>query len=246
MDRKDFIRLSLLGGLGTSLLPSWMPSFFQEPDMAVLTGQDQANIVGNAYASRMHKDVVGPFLAMQRAAAKDGIAISPVSAFRSYQRQKEIFEGKFERFTNQGMDAEAAVAKIIEYSTIPGTSRHHWGTDLDLIDAAVTQPQSSLIAENYHGNGPYCRLKEWLDQHASSFDFHLVYTNNYHRKGFKYEPWHYSYAPVSVPYLKAYKQLDLQAFFADSSLKGKEVLSPDFMDRYRTDHILDINPVLLP
>ena len=246
MDRKEFLQLSVLGGIGSSLLPSWMPLPTQGPSIAILTGMDEQNIVGSSYASRMHKDVISSFLSMQQAAAADGIAISPVSAFRSYQRQQEIFEGKYERFLADGMTPEAAVAKIIEYSTIPGTSRHHWGTELDLIDAAVDQPQSSLEAKNYHGNGPYCRLKEWMDAHAEDYGFYLVYTDNFHRKGFKYEPWHYSYAEVSIPLLKAYQELDLQAFFENSQLLGKELLTPAFLDRYRSEHILDINPALLP
>lgn len=247
MDRKEFLQISLLSGIGTTLLPAWLPLLQNDlEDLGALTGQDERNIVGSAYASRMHKGVIDPFLAMQRAAAQENIAISSISSYRSYQRQQEIFEGKFDKFTAQGMSPQEAVEKIIEYSTIPGTSRHHWGTELDLIDAAVTQPQSSLEPENYHGNGAYCRLKEWMDNHASDFGFELVYTDNYHRKGFKYEPWHYSYAPISKPLMARYMEIDLKAFFRDSQLKGKEVLTGDFLDRYRAENILDINPDLLP
>ena len=40
---------------------------------------------------------------MKSAAAKDNISIEVVSAYRSFERQKEIFEGKYKRFTGQGL-----------------------------------------------------------------------------------------------------------------------------------------------
>mgnify|MGYP006396099327 CR=1 FL=1 len=246
MKRKSLLLFAVLLCLAFWPTLAWAPATQQSYSLAILTGQDEQNIVGSAYASRLHKDVIEPFLAMQRAAAADGISISTVSAFRSYERQKEIFEGKFERFTGQGMDPEAAIDKIIEYSTIPGTSRHHWGTELDLIDAAVDQPESSLEPENYHGKGAYCKLKEWMDLHAESFGFYLVYTDNPLRKGFKYEPWHYSYAPVSIPMMKAYKEIDLQQFLSQGQLMGKEYIGQGFIERYRTEQVLDINPALVP
>lgn len=76
----------------------------------------------------------------------------------------------------------------MEYSTIPGTSRHHWGTDIDIIDANQPYKGDPLESDKFHGDGPFCALKEWMDLHANTFGFYLVYTDNDKRTGFYYEP----------------------------------------------------------
>ena len=48
-----------------------------------------------------------------------------------------------------------------------------------------------------------------MDISANRFGFYLVYTKNSNRKGFKHEPWHYSYKPLSQSYLKDYKKLNI-------------------------------------
>lgn len=210
-----------------------------------LIGTGNPDIEGETYTSKMHKEAKAAFLKMKAAAAKEGIDIEVVSAYRSFQRQREIFEGKYSRYTKQGLTPEKAIEKIIEYSTIPGTSRHHWGTDIDIIDANAPRPKSVLQAKNFHGSGPYCKMKEWLDENSEDFEFYEVYTNNANRKGFEYEPWHFSYAPVSVPMLEAYKKLDVKAIMQSEKIKGSAYFTDVFIDKYRKNNILDINPDLL-
>ena len=72
---------------------------------------------------------------MKQAAAEDGIQIKIVSSSRSFERQLAIWNAKYIQNEENGLDPIENIRKIIEYSTIPGTSRHHWGTELDLIDA---------------------------------------------------------------------------------------------------------------
>jgi len=72
-----------------------------------------------------------------------------------------------------------------------------------------------------------------------------VYTDHPDRKGFSYEPWHFSYAPVSIPMLKAYKELDLASILTEEQVAGSAHFSESFMARYRKNNILDINPKLL-
>ena len=210
-----------------------------------LIGKGNPDIIGDSYTSKMHKDAKNAFLKMKKEAAKEGINIEVVSAYRSFQRQKEIFERKYKRYTKQGLSPEQAINKIIEYSTIPGTSRHHWGTDIDIIDANATRPKNVLVAENFYGDGPYCKLKEWLDLHSEEYGFYEVYTNNPNRKGFKYEPWHFSYAPVSKPMLQEYKKLNLKGILEEERVLGNEYFSEEFIQKYRNQNILDINPELL-
>ncbi|WP_415375580.1 M15 family metallopeptidase [Patiriisocius sp. Uisw_017] len=210
-----------------------------------LIGKENSAIVGDSYTSKMHKEAKSAFLRMKVEAEKQGIQIEIVSAYRSFQRQKEIYEGKYNRFTKQGLEPLAAIEKITEYSTIPGTSRHHWGTDIDIIDSNAPRPKSVLQADNFHGTGPYCKLKDWLNEHAESFGFYEVYTNNENRKGFEYEPWHFTYAPVSIPMLEAYKKLDVKKILEEENLLGSEYFTTQFIDKYRMQNILDINPKLL-
>lgn len=239
--------LTALTGIGVTLLPqASFATETQEFSRNQLIGKGNPDIIGDSYTSKMHKEAKAAFLKMKKEAGKSGISIEVVSAYRSFQRQKEIFEGKYQRFTNQGLSPEKAIEKIIEYSTIPGTSRHHWGTDIDIIDGnAKPRPNSVLQPDLFHGDGPFCKLKDWLNEHANTFGFYEVYTNNANRKGFKYEPWHFSYAPVSKPMLNAYRTIDVKQMLQQESILGSDHFSDGFIEKYRNENILDINPELL-
>lgn len=246
MDRKEFIVLSSLASMSLFTIPGFsMTSSMQSFTKNQLIGKGNPDITGNSYTSTMHIEAAKALELMSQAAKVEGIKIEVVSAYRSFDRQKEIFESKYTRFLGDGLTPSQAIEKIIKYSTIPGTSRHHWGTDIDLIDAAAPRPESVLQAANYHGKGPYCKFKEWMDEHAESFGFFEVYTNNAQRKGFEYEPWHFSYAPVSIRMLKAYKALDLKSILSEEKIKGSNYFTDSFLATYRKHHILDINPALL-
>lgn len=208
-----------------------------------LIGKGAPKLFGEGY--HLREDAHLAFLRMKAAAKEEGIHIAVISSYRSYSHQKRIWERKFKKFRSQGLSPENSIKKIIEYSTIPGTSRHHWGTDIDLYDASMTHAGGILQPENYHGNGPFCKLKEWMDTHAKTYGFYLVYTDHENRKGFKYEPWHYSYKALSCDYLKAYKKLDIIEILRKDQLSGSTNFSIDFIKQYTDQNILDINPELL-
>lgn len=245
MKRRNFIKTTLVSGTGLALLPVTsfaFPNSLYTRDQ--LIGKGTPEFSGTEF--KMHPEAYESYLNMKAEAAKENITIEMVSAYRSFQRQKEIFEGKYKRFTGEGLAPMAAIEKIIEYSTIPGTSRHHWGTDIDIIDANGTpRPESVLQAKHFHGKGPFCKLKEWLNANAHRFGFYEVYTNNANRKGFKYEPWHFSYAPVSRPMLQEYKKLDVKKVLQEEKILGSEHFTDAFISKYRSENILDINPELL-
>ena len=247
MKRDRFIKITGLTGLGLGLLPQLSFTELQAKfSRDQLIGKGNPDIIGDTYTSTMHKETGVAFQKMKSEAAKQNIAIEVVSAYRSFQRQKEIFEGKYSKYMAQGLEPLKAIEKIIEYSTIPGTSRHHWGTELDIIDSnAKPRPKSVLLPELFHAKGPFCKLKDWLDENANSFGFYEVYTNNANRKGFKYEPWHFSYAAVSKPMLTAYKKLDIRSILQEEKIMGSEYFSEAFIEKYRSENILDINPKLL-
>jgi len=246
MKRRKFITTSIKGGLAISLASQYSFISFQENiSRNQLIGKDESNIIGNSYTTKMHKETSDAFNKMKAAAAKENISIELVSAYRSFDRQKEIFENKYQKYTNQGLSPIESIRKIIEYSTIPGTSRHHWGTDIDIIDANAPRPKNVLEPQHFHGNGPFCKLKDWLNLNANHFGFFEVYTDDPNRKGFKYEPWHFSFAPISKPMLQEYKKLDIKQILQEEKIKGSMHFTDDFIIQYRNENILDINKKLL-
>ena len=194
---------------------------------------------------RLRKAAAEAFEEMVAVALKEGIEIVPVSAFRSYEKQEQIWTNKYKRFIAQGLMPIKAIRKIIEYSTIPGTSRHHWGTEVDVIQGGKPKQQDSLLARHFEANGVFRELKIWLDENKTKFDFYEVYTNDPKRRGFKYEPWHLSYRPIAYEMLQAYKEIDLKEFIQQVKLVGREHFSDEFINQYRKENILDINPKLL-
>jgi len=246
MNRNHFLKTTFLSGLALTYIP--LSSFYliqEKYSKNKLIGKENSAIIGDTYSSKMHKEAKVAFEKMKVAALKDGINIEVVSAYRSFQKQKSIFENKYKKFTKEGLTPIEVVEKIIEYSTIPGTSRHHWGTDIDIIDANYPKPKNVLKEENFYGNGPYCKLKEWMDRHSESYGFYEVYTKNPNRKGFKHEPWHFSYAPVSIPMLEAYQKLDIKSILKEEKVLGQENFTEEFIVKYNIENILDINPKLV-
>ncbi|WP_272023758.1 M15 family metallopeptidase [Olleya namhaensis] len=208
-----------------------------------LIGQGNPQLFGKGYKLRAEAHTA--FINMQTAALKDGISIGAVSSYRSFAHQQRIWERKFKSNKAKGLSNLANIKKIIEYSTIPGTSRHHWGTDIDIYQTNVKQPKNVLLPKNFHANGPYCKLKEWMDTNAATYGFYLVYTDSANRKGFKYEPWHFSYKALSSDYLNTYRTLNISEILKKEALSGSASFSESFINQYINQNILDINPELL-
>jgi LAS superfamily LD-carboxypeptidase LdcB len=207
-----------------------------------LTGRGDLALVGDNF--KLQKEVFEAFNIMKEAALMDGVNIEIVSAYRSFKRQKNIWNRKYDKFISKGLSPNSAIAKIIEYSTLPGTSRHHWGTDIDIMEGSVKTPNQILIESNYSENEIYGKLKKWMDANSEKFGFYLVYTHFEGRKGFKYEPWHYSYKPLSKIMLEEFKTIDLIEFYSTLKLKGTEFITKDFLEDYKKENVLDINPDL--
>lgn len=189
--------------------------------------------------------VMEAFLKMKEAAKADGLDLELVSGYRSYDRQRSIWNRKYEQFTSQGMTGSDAIQKIITYSTLPGTSRHHWGTDIDITDGSIPKEGDILVAEKFHNNGPYEPLRIWMKNHADKFGFSLVYTNDPNRKGFAYEPWHYTFTPLSKKYLEEYIRLNLIDKIGVGELHGAAYLNDVFLSHYKNEQLLDINALLI-
>jgi D-alanyl-D-alanine carboxypeptidase len=110
---------------------------------------------------------------LREAAARDGVELQVVSAFRSVEYQLGILQRKLER----GLSMD----QILRVSAAPGYSEHHSGRALD-----VTTPGFATLEEEFENSPAFA----WLKQHARSFGFHLSYPRG-NRHGIAYEPWHF-------------------------------------------------------
>ncbi|MBC9795947.1 M15 family metallopeptidase [Sinomicrobium weinanense] len=243
MKRRTFLKSATLTTAAFGVFPVQMfaASRYSYDD---LIGKGNPELFGKGI--NLRKEAYEAFVEMRQAAAKEKLDIKIVSSYRDFYRQKAIWERKYKQYTKNGSTPEQAIQKIIEYSTIPGTSRHHWATDIDIIDGGATYSGDVLVPEKFHGNGPFRPLRQWLDENVNKYGFYMVYTDKPDRKGFKYEPWHYSYAPVSVPMLRAYKKLDVKEIITQEKVAGATHFTDDFIAMYRNENILDINPELIP
>lgn len=179
----------------------------------------------------LRKPTYEAFVRMTQAAAADGIDLQIISATRNFAAQKRIWEAKWNGQRKvDGQDLSQTIAnpeeralKILEYSSMPGTSRHHWGTDLDL----------NALENSYFESGEGKRVYDWLQKNASTYGFCQVYTeqNEDRPYGYQEEKWHWSYLPLASQFLDQYNEKvnydDLGSF--DGGQVAKEI---DAIEKY--------------
>tara|TARA_Y100000992_G_scaffold297021_1_gene260041 strand:+ start:523 stop:1236 length:714 start_codon:yes stop_codon:yes gene_type:complete len=215
----------------------------QNIDYKTLLGIEHSNLVGDSI--KLEKNTFIAMEKMRKAALLDGVKIKVVSGFRDFERQKQIWNRKFKKFTTENNLSDLdAIKEIIRFSTIPGTSRHHWGTEIDVIDEDFKNEKNLLISKKYEEGGIFEKLKKWMDNNSQKFGFYLTYDDNINRKGFEYEPWHYSYLPESKRYLKSFLKIDIVEIISKVDIQGKELFNEKFISDYINNNILEINPDL--
>lgn len=122
-----------------------------------------------------------PFRAMQRRALADGLNLQPASSFRDFARQQAIWNDKFNG-KRPLLDADSQPLQvadltpgercqaILRWSALPGASRHHWGSDLDVYDPDLLPADTRLQLEPWEYQPAGCQfpLTRWLDTHRRS------------------------------------------------------------------------------
>ena len=199
-----------------------------------LTGRARTHVVqSDDICAAIHRDVVDPFNALQTAAASEGIDLQIASGFRDFDAQLRIWNMKFrgERpvydkagkvLDHAQLDAGELIDGILSWSALPGASRHHWGTDIDVIDRAAMAPdyRYSLLPKEYAAGGVFHRLNLWLDDNIAGFGFFRPYAD--YRGGVYPEPWHLSHAALSAEALDMLTPELIATAVRESDLLGKE------------------------
>jgi LAS superfamily LD-carboxypeptidase LdcB len=211
---------------------------------ALLTGRSSAHIVESTDPGfRLHRSAATALCRLQAAAAEAAIDLQPLSAFRDFGHQLRIWNEKYrgERplLDHHGhplkaltLSPAARIDAILLWSALPGASRHHWGTDVDVIDRACLAPgmRPALSRGEYASGGCFAPLNDWLGLHAAEFGFFRPYDLD--RGGVQPEPWHLSFAPLSVPALAALTLEVLTEALQSAALDGREQLLPRLPELY--------------
>jgi D-alanyl-D-alanine carboxypeptidase len=166
------------------------------------------------------KKVAIAFTEMQAAAKADGTTLKVLSGTRNFSEQKRIWERKWngqklvedQNLSETIKDPVLRAKKIMEYSSMPGTSRHHWGTDIDI----------NSLTSSYFTTGKGKTEYEWLLKNAVNFGFCQTYTDKASgRTGYNEEEWHWTYFPISSSLSSGYSA-DIN--YADiTGFEGSEV-----------------------
>jgi len=197
-----------------------------------LTGRARTHVQEDpALRCTLHPQALYALKSMGAAAREAGIELQAVSSFRDFDRQLAIWNGKFHGqrplLDRAGKPLHAAelseaerIRAILLWSALPGASRHHWGTDCDVIDARA-RPENArveLLSTDFSSAGCFAPLHAWLDAHAADFGFFRPYDAD--RGGVQPEPWHLSFAPLSVPALAAMSLSLLREALGAGALAG--------------------------
>lgn len=113
-------------------------------------------------------------------AAAAGCPLAVSSAYRSYEEQQVLYDGRVAELTTGGLSSGAAASAAAAQVGEPGYSEHETGLAVDLTAADGEQGESAA--------------QHWLMANCRSYGFILRYPDGAQDvTGMEYQPWHYRY-----------------------------------------------------
>lgn len=225
---------------------------------AAVVGQTDVHLCTTAEAervgARIHTEAVEPFARLRAAAAREGFELTILSGYRGFEQQLSIWNRKARGelavldSTARPLDIatlapEELAFAILRWSALPGASRHHWGTDIDVYDAAA-KPRDyevELIPAEVERGGMFAPLHEWLDTRmadGTAFGFYRPYDAD--RGGVAPERWHLSYAPVAAVYTRLLTPELLRRTIAAADMLLKDAVLAHLEDIYER-FVINVN-----
>ncbi|MCW9709939.1 M15 family metallopeptidase [Avibacterium sp. 21-586] len=219
---------------------------------ATLTGKSREHLVvlpcpfSNQHF--LEANALKAFQDLQQSAVKNGFNLQPASSFRDFQRQQMIwndkFAGKRKVHNDEGQALDLSYCSdwekcqaILRWSALPGGSRHHWGTEVDIFDPDLLPAAQKLQLEpwEYIQGGYFAELSEWLQENVAKFDFAFPFSQMPARLEIGYEPWHISYLPMAEQARAHFSPEILAQSWQDQEVAGKATLIkqlPEIFERF--------------
>jgi len=213
----------------------------------LLLGLDERELVDTPLlACRVHREILEPLLFLEQRAASAGFILKVASSYRSFERQLLIWNNKargLRPILNDVGDVIditmlsecAKVFAILRWSALPGASRHHWGTDIDVFDASriAADYQLQLTVAETQGDGPFAEFHRWLNDELvlGNSNFYRPYAQD--RGGVAPEPWHLSYAPLATNFSRQLTQDLLRQQLEQTDMELKQVVLDNLDEIYQ-------------
>jgi LAS superfamily LD-carboxypeptidase LdcB len=237
------------------------PFTSSHPKAAFLTGLTHHHLCGlseaGALGVHLHLEVVEPLGHLQRDARAQGFDLRINSGFRSFEHQLSIWNrkamGELPVLDSDAVpldigaldDRELAFA-ILRWSALPGASRHHWGTDLDVHDEAARplDYEIELTPEEVEPGGMFGPLHEWLDERIAKGEAHGFFRPyDRDRGGVAPERWHLSYAPLAADYLGQLTSDVLREVIGPAPMALSDVVLANLDEIYER-FVANVNPTV--
>lgn len=217
-------------------------------DQQRLCGLTQDHLIEvPALDCQLHVAVVEPLLKLAERAGEAGFCLRVASSYRSFERQLLIWNAKASGLrpvlddAGQAIDIDSLserdlVFAILRWSALPGASRHHWGTDLDVYDSVPLTPAYTLqlTLEETQGAGPFAPFHQWLSEilaRDEAFGFYRPYALDW--GGVAPEPWHLSYAPLAKNFSLGLTEALLRDQINASDIRLKQTILEHLSEIYQ-------------
>lgn len=130
---------------------------------------------------KLRNDACKAFETMCEGAAKDGIKLTAVSAFRDYRYQEKVYF----RYYKRNVPLSEYQATRDRVSARAGHSEHQTGLAVD-----VGCDEDNLLEESFEDTD----AGKWVAENCVKYGFILRYPKDKeYITGYKYEPWHFRY-----------------------------------------------------
>lgn len=195
---------------------------------------------------QLHPLAVEPLQSLSFAAEKAGFSLAVASSYRSFDRQLSIWNNKARGLRpvldsdGQALDIthlsdREKIFAILRWSALPGASRHHWGTDLDIYDrSGITVDYSlQLTVEETQGAGPFAEFHQWLSAELACNSRGFIRPYRAGVGSIAPEPWHLSYAPVANLYAAQLTEAMLRAQLEVTDIALRDTLLQCLSEIYR-------------
>jgi len=218
---------------------------------AQLTGQTESHLVDVVVGQKsflLNPNVSKDLLSLKQAADDAGFNFNIASGFRSFERQLTIWNKKMSGESilldensqpiNTDLFCETEkIRTILRWSALPGASRHHWGTDLDVFDRNGLPENCTLKLEPWEYLQDHQRpFYLWLRENLQQFGFFFPYQEN--SSGVAFEPWHISHCSTARECLKQLTVERLAKQLESAPILGKECVHrmlPEIYNQYITN-----------